>query len=145
LTEWQFSENEVLENEAGEWWHVIYRLESVDGPASFYVLEDATHTERKQLHREDVEGELGMFESCGWETNGKPASKHGFRVNGVLCGPSQVQHYKGTECLHEYECPSCGEDGKGEIDIIHDIEDREIAKTTLICEACNTHWRATND
>jgi len=140
MTEWQFSENEVLENEEGEWWHVIYRLESIDGPASFYVLEDATHTERSQYHREDVEGELGMFESCGWETNTKPAAEHGYRVNGVLCGKGRIDYWRGNKCLHEAECGSCGADGKGEIDIIHDIENREVQSTQYICRECGEQW-----
>jgi hypothetical protein len=140
LTEWQFSENEVLENEDGEWWHVIHRLESVDGPASFYVLEDATHTEQKQLHREDVEGERGMFESCGWETNTKPAAEQGYIVNGVLCGKANVDYWRGNKCLHDKECGECGADGKGEIDIIRDIEGGQAQSIQCICRECGHQW-----
>lgn len=140
MSDWQFNKNEVLLNEDEDWWHVVDRLESVDGPSRYYVLEDATHTERQQLHKDDVEGDLGMFESAGWDTNTKPASEHGFRVNGVLCGPSNVEFWKGNECVHEEECLSCGAAGYGEIDVIHDIENQEVVKTRYECRECDAEW-----
>jgi len=139
-SDWQFNKNEVLENDNGDWWHVVNRLESVDGPSRYYVLEDATHTERQQLHKDDVEGELGMFESCGWDTNTKPATENGFRVNGVLCGPNSIDYWRGNACTHDAACQHCGSDGRDEIDIIHDIKNREVQSSHYICRECGEQW-----
>jgi hypothetical protein len=140
MTEWLFDYNEVLEDSDGYWWHVVDRLESIDGNKKQYELADATHTEYKTLHKDDVEGELGMFESCEWHTRTKPATENGFRVNGILCGPKQIDFWKDGDCIHEYECPDCGADGKREIDVIHSFNNQELEKTQLECRTCGYCW-----
>lgn len=136
MTDWFFEQYEVLAGPAGYWWHVLDRLESIDGSRKEYILEDATHTEQKQLHKDDVEGlssEDPLFESLGWKTKQKPAVKRGYRVNGRLCEPSLVDRYKGTECLHTESCPECGADGNDELDIIHDHAESRVY---IECREC---------
>jgi len=142
MTNWKFGKNEVLVRD-NEWWHVRHRRQCVDCEDREYVLADATHTDYKTLHADDVEGwdgYEGLFESDGWETTHKPASVNGYRVNGVLCGPEGLNHRQGQECVHERECPNCGADGMGEIDIIHAIEDKEVVDTQCECRECETVW-----
>ena len=146
MTDWMFDYNEVLEDDDGYWWHVVDRLKSIDGSKKQYELADATHTEYKTLHKLDVEGlesEDPMFESLGWSTDTKPAAEHGFRVNGVLCGPGSIEHWRDSKCLHDAKCEQCSADGKGEIDIVHDIENREVQATQYICRECGEQWSET--
>jgi hypothetical protein len=99
--------------------------------------------DQEDAHKLDVEGlssEEPLMESLGWTTNTKPAAEHGFRVNGVLCGPGNVANWKGTECLHDYTCPECGAAGKAEIDIIHSIENRDVQSTRCECRECGHGW-----
>jgi len=148
MTEWLFDYNEVLEDSDGYWWHVVDRLESIDGTKKQYELADATHTEYKTLHKLDVEGlesEDPMFESCGWSTDTKPAAENGFRVNGVLCGPGSIDYWRDGKCVHSAACPECSADGKAEIDIIHDIENREVQATQYICRECGEQWSEAYD
>lgn len=143
MTDWLFDYHEVVEDDEGNWWHVVDRLESIDGTKKQYELADATHTVEKRLHKLDVEGldsEDPLFESLGWSTTTKPAAEHGFRVNGVLCGPGSIDHWRDSKCLHEVECEQCGADGKAEIDIIHDIESQEVQSTQYICRECGEQW-----
>jgi len=145
---WQFDHHEVLEDPDGYWWHVVDRLESIDASKKQYELADATHTEYKTLHKLDVEGlesEAPMFDSLGWGTDTKPAAENGYRVNGVLCGPGAYEYWLGNECLHEIECDVCGADGKGEIDIIHDIEGQEVRRSQYNCRECGSKWGETHD
>jgi len=140
---WKFGNNEVLRNQDNEWWHVIHRRQCVDCDDREYVLADATHTDYKTLHADDVEGwdsYDGLFESDGWETTFKPASVNGYRVNGVLCGPKHIAHYRGNECHHDRKCPECGADGMGEIDVIVDYEDAEVLQVNLYCRLCDQQW-----
>ena len=140
---WLFDCHEVVENAAGEWWHIIARWQSVDCDNRKYELADATHTEYKTLHAGDVEGlpsEDPMFESCGWDTNTKPAAERGFRVNGVLCGPSKIDYWRGNACSHDATCPHCESDGREDIDIIHDIKSREVQSSHYICRECGEQW-----
>jgi len=145
MTDWLFDYNEVLEDDDGYWWHVVDRLKSIDGNKKQYELADATHTEYKTLHKDDVEGELGMFDSLGWSVVGKPAAENGFRVNGVLCGPGSIEYWRDRDCLHEAECEQCGANGKAEIDIIHDIECRELQSSQYICRECGEQWSVDHD
>jgi hypothetical protein len=143
---WQFDAGEVLlAKDSGRWWHVSHRWQDVDNDQRQYELADATHTEYKILIADDVEGFgsiEGMFESAGWTTNTKPAAERGYRVNGVLCGPRKIQKWKGQECVHEYQCPTCGADGYGELDVIHDhAEDRVCCE----CRMCNEMWEVDSD
>jgi hypothetical protein len=132
---WPYECGEVLRDDDDRWWHVLSRYRDVDTGKRFYRLADATHTEYKdRAHADWIEGD---FESDEWNTNTKPAAERGYRVNGRLVGPSQIQHAKGNECLHEQQCPNCGSDGKGEIDIINDhAEERAYGE----CRVCNEMW-----
>jgi len=145
MSDWQFDQHEVLADDEGYWWHVLDRLESIDGSKQQYELADATHTEYKTLHRDDVEGELGMFTSLKWSTTTKPAADRGYRVNGVLCGRQQIDYWRGTECVHEYSCPDCGREGKTDIDIIHGYGDGEYQWTACECRVCDYVWEATDE
>jgi len=143
MTDWKFDYHEVLKDDDGYWWHVLNRLESVDTDTRQYELADGTHTEYKTLNADDVEGwqdHDGMFDSTGWSTDTKPAAENGFRVNGALCEPESIEFWRGNDCLHEVECPRCGADGNGQIDIIHDIENREVQSSHYICGACSEQW-----
>jgi len=145
MSNWQFDTNEVLVDDDGGWWHVLHRWQCVDCADRRYELADATHTAYEEFHADDVEGwdgYEGLYTSAGWETSHKPASINGFRVNGVLCGPIHVDHYRGTECKHDRECPNCGADGYGEIDIIVDYEAAEVACVHLSCLECGHDWEA---
>lgn len=136
MTDWLFDVDAVItETDSERWWHVLNRFKDVDQGERYYRLADATHTEYKEkMYADRVESE---FESAGWKTSTKPAAERGFRVNGVLCGPSDVDHWKGNDCLHERSCPDCGADGMGEIDIIQDH-----AEERLYCECreCGEEW-----
>ena len=148
MTEWKFDHHEVLVDTDELWWHVVDRLESVDGNKQQYELADATHTEYKTLSAEFVEGNdhsEPFYESLGWTTTTKPAAENGYRVNGVLCGPRKVERWLGSECLHETSCPACDADGKGDIDVIHDIEAGEVRQTEYICLVCSENWCAIHD
>lgn len=141
MSDWQFDQHEVLADDDGYWWHVLDRLESIDGSKQQYELSDATHTEYKTLHKDDVEGELGMFTSCHWSTTTKPAAEHGYRVNGVLAGTNQIDYWRATACVHEYTCPKCSSDGNAELDILHSIRNQEHAWTVVECRVCDHVWR----
>lgn len=148
MTNWKFDYNEVLLDDENRWWHVLERFESVDSDERRYRLADATHTEYKMLSADDVEGWEGydgMFESAGWSTDTKPAAANGFRVNGTLCGPAEIQFWKDGRCIHEHTCPHCGEESKRGIDIIHSFEDCELNKTMLECRECGACWEEDND
>jgi hypothetical protein len=143
MTEWKFDQHEVLEDNEGRWWHIVDRWVNVDGNKRKYELADATHTEYKTLHAGDVEGfpsEAPMFDTTGWETTTKPAAENGFRVNGVLCGPQAIEFWRDNDCIHEETCSDCGADGKGEIDIIHDIENQEVQSSHYLCRECGNQW-----
>ena len=142
--DWFYDTGAVVEHpETGAWWHIIGRLRDVDTGSRFYRLADATHTEyMERTHADYVEGE---FESLGWSTDTKPAAENGFRVNGVLCGPQDIDHYKGKKCVHERQCSECGMAREGYIDIIHSFEDGELHKTMLECRSCGNCWEETND
>jgi len=146
-TGWHFQQNEVLEDKNGQWWHIIHRRKCVDCGQRKYELADASHTEYTTLHAGDLEGlesEDPLMESLGWTTKTKPAAEAGFRVNGVLCGPSEVEHYKDNQCFHEHTCPECDEDSKDGIDIIHSHENGEVQATTLECRTCGHTWSRSN-
>lgn len=143
MTDWTFAVDEVLEDRDGKWWHVLTQWEEVNGDGRKYELADATHTEYKTLHAGDVEGlpsEEPLFTSAGWSSYTKPASVEGYRVNGVLCGPSNIDHWRSVECAHDYECPECGREGAAEIDIIHSHENGEVVETRCECRICNHTW-----
>ena len=147
MSDWQFNNGEVLTDTDGHWWHVLHRRQCVDCEERRYELADATHTEYKELHADDVEGAIGvqLFESDGWTADMKPASVHGFRVNGTLCGPQETDRYKGKACLHDRECPECGCDGRDEIDVIHSIESKQVTVTTCECRVCKHSWTVDNE
>jgi hypothetical protein len=66
-------------------------------------------------------------------------------VNGVLCGPGSIDRWRDGQCVHNAACDHCGADGKGEIDIIHDIENREVQSSHYICRECGEQWSESDD
>jgi len=140
MSDWFYNTGAVLIHpETGAWWHVLNRHRDVDNNQRYYRLADATHTEyMDRVHADWVE----EWDSAGWKTNTKPAAERGFRVNSVLCGPTQIDHWKGQDCLHEYQCPECESDGRGEIDIIHEQERNRVR---CECRVCKHEWRVDRD
>jgi len=142
MSNWQFDTDEVLSDSDGRWWHVVHRWRCADCGDRRYELADATHSEYQELHADDVEGAVtdALFESEGWETTTKPASVNGYRVNGVLCGPSQMENRRGLSCIHEYDCPDYGADGYCAIHVVRDYEDGTLRTTQLACRECGHEW-----
>lgn len=142
MSEWEFEEGEVLEDADARWWHVTKRLVDVDSDKwnRYYTLQDATHTTVTECM--DAQDVADLHERTGIVCSGKPAATHGYRVNGVLCGPSDVDHYKGTKCLHNHECPTCGADGLNDVDVIVDhAED----VTRYVCRQCDREVTESNE
>jgi len=142
MSDWEFEENEVVEDSDGRWWHITQRLVDVDSDKwnRYYSLWDATHTEQNRaMNAEDVGS---MYDRTGIVCKGKPAAKHGYRVNGVLCGPSDVDHWLGKECLHDHECPSCESDGMRDIDV---IVDHAESVTRYLCRECEHEVQVSNE
>lgn len=142
MNDWQFEDGEVVEASEGKWWHVTQRLVDVDSDTynRFYTLWDATHTEKEAcLPAEEVEQ---LYDRTGIVCSGKPAAKHGYRVNGTLCGPSEVEKYRGKECLHDHECPDCTSSEPWNIDV---IVDHSESITRYICRVCETEVQESNE
>lgn len=142
MSDWQFEDGEVLADKDGIWWHVTERLVDVDSDKwnRYYTLQDATHTEIKRaFNAEDVED---LYERTSIVCSGKPAAKHGYTVNGVLCGPSEVDHYRGNKCLHDHECPDCDASAPWNIDV---IVDHSESITRYICRVCETEVKESNE
>ena len=107
--DWAFEVGDVIVRDENEWWHVTKRLRDEESQERMYKLWDATHTKQEYYYAEEAEH---VFESAGWSLpiGTKPASERGYRVNGFLCGPSDVE--KRCSWPHgrrnRYRCPECG-------------------------------------
>lgn len=139
MSDWRFDYHEVLVDEHGRWWHVVDRLESVDGDGRMYRLYDGTHTADDYIRARYVEGdatEEPEFAAAGFTTDTKPAHEHGFRVNGVLCEPAHVERWLGTDCRSDHDCPHCGEPTTQAADIVAYLENQEVQSVEIRCGAC---------
>ena len=129
MNDWTFDKHEVVTDRDGQWWHILQRFVDVDTEDKRYRLADATHTEYQSLPADDVEH---IYESAGWSTTTKPAAERGYRVNGILCGPSGVDYFCGPDraIRDTYDCPECG---STKVNVIIDYETEE---KRCRCEYC---------
>lgn len=135
MTDWKFDYHDVLIGPEGYWWHVAERYESRDTGDRLYYLWDGTHTADDYARADYVESE---YSYAGWSTDTKPAFEYGFRVNGILTEPANVDRWRGQECQSEYGCGDCGEDTMGDADIITNYANQEVLGAWIDCQACGT-------
>jgi hypothetical protein len=133
MSDWPFGYHEVLQDPDGYWWHVVERYKCIDTGRQMYRLYDGTHTGDRYESAESVKRN---YESLGWETDTKPAHEHGYRVNGVLCEPMDVERWLGNSCVSDHDCPACGESTEQAADIVVSHQHREVAKAEIRCGAC---------
>jgi len=135
MTEWKYDNGDVLIDENGYWWHVQERYKCVDTGRRMYHLWDGTHTADDMLAAEWLERKKDTT-FAGWNTDTKPAYENGFRVNGILSEPANVDRWKGNECVSDFDCENCGETTRGNADHIVNHAKKEVAGAWIECNEC---------